>query len=263
MKEADLQNTDGFGYYAWNKKENKAEIEKFYHKGMDAKIDELTTYWNEHRDNYSFIITHSRYGTSGGKSLDQCHPIPVDHLDMNGNNEYKGWYIIHNGVLDNFGQHISDTQLYAKEFGQWMHDRNIQSLDEITRCKEYVRYLSDDMFKWNRVVIIHKDKYIVINRDTGIEGKYGDWHSGRNATYKYANCSSYPYDDDYTWNCASLDDDERYDLKREETLCSIWNRGTSKEFGYVYNNKTGKSYKVKPKETPNELDYIPDRNYGR
>lgn len=265
--DANKQNPDGFGYYAWNKRNGKCEIEKFYPKTDQEKVENVLRTFNEKRKDYSFVITHSRWGTSGGKGLSQVHPIPVISPDKNGRNRYEGWFIIHNGVLENQGELISDTQLYGYELGQWLYERNIKTIDNIIESEEFVGFLSNGMFKNNRVVLVKNDRYIIFNRDTGKEvNKFGDWHSGELTKYymrptKFSPWSNYEsYYSDWAMIHA-----EKYDLSMDEEVMEIIDEGKPTECAVIYNYATGATIQRAPskKIEANELDFDPTKKINK
>lgn len=216
-----ILNPDGTGIYAYNLKDKKAIIWKFYGKQPDSDIQEIFDSFEKNVKNYSLVIIHNRWGTSGSKGLSQCHPLPIIHCDEYGRNQLNGWFAFHNGVCDGYdakdADNLSDTQVMAYDLGQWIYDHDIKSPKDFGNKKW--RKFWESKFSGSKVTIVHGDDYYTINSNLGVV-EDGVWKSssGKSIITYGGGYSNDPYWESYDEQIPA----KKYDVPEAER--EYWKR---------------------------------------
>lgn len=155
-------------------------------RGMDAAstIEQFRLAREEYPDGYAFF--HSRIGTAGVRTVDNCHPFPTGPSRRS---ETPLTYVAHNGILPRSaqpgkGDTRSDTRLFAEK----MLPEKFFHLDS---PKTRVR-LESWLGSFNKIVVLtvdprYKKRFYLFNESQGT-WKAGIWYSNQN------HCSTFSYD---------------------------------------------------------------------
>lgn len=160
-------NSDGTGLVYWDDKKQEMIVQKWligtpFHKiyNFVQKVEQLKSAKN--------IAIHFRFGTSGGKTIEQIHPIEISY----------NYFLLHNGIVREFefdAQVMSDTQL----MGFWLKCANIK----VNSLKnKFLKKCLETKFVGNKLLLLESDKYAIINEELG-EWVGGIWKSWKEYNY--------------------------------------------------------------------------------
>ncbi|MDR2823228.1 MAG: hypothetical protein LBV37_01705 [Mycoplasmataceae bacterium] len=201
LQESYKDNPDGTGLIYYDLSLDQMVCQKWT---SDTQFDTIwkTVQSVEKNKSACNIAIHFRYGTSGGKGIDQIHPIHVcDNL-----------WLIHNGICHDFefdNRVMSDTQLMAF----WFKCSGITISDMKARLGKL--YLNDK-FASNKLLFIERQNYHIINEELG------SWENGIWSSWQP--CESTIFDDNQyglTQIRRDLDEEEEEDEVEE---VNNWNR---------------------------------------
>lgn len=165
-------NSDGFGImYA---KGGRVVWEKKL-----AGFSEFAPMWDRVPENKS-VAVHFRFGTSGGKSDDTCHPFAVLTMEEHG----RDLYLMHNGVLSHpFRGEAkkSDTM----QFVEMLRTLLVKDPDAL-RNPALVALLERDIGSNKMVLLEGNGRWHYLNKEEGKTHKSGVWYSN-----EYSLCTVY------------------------------------------------------------------------
>jgi predicted glutamine amidotransferase len=152
LEESYRSNPDGTGLLYYDSVADKMVVKKWLSKTpfetIYKKIQEV-----ESMPNAKCVGVHFRIGTSGGKGIEQIHPIHID----------GDKYLFHNGVCREFevNNNASDTQWIA----WFLKDKKFE-LKEIDN--EINKHIYENIFSGNKLLIVEKDKFKFVNEGLGV-----------------------------------------------------------------------------------------------
>lgn len=154
-------NPDGWGYTFYSAKQKRviarhgmtpAEFWKAWQADAKARKGRPTVF-------------HSRIGTSGTKTTDNCHPFPIDNHDL---------WLFHNGIIHGYGDDkVNDTRQFI--------DAVLVGLPRRWLECESIQLLVEAAIGYSKLVLMDaKGNVTVLNEHLG-HWADGRWHS--NASY--------------------------------------------------------------------------------
>jgi len=106
------------------------------------------------------LVTHCRIATSGGISVENSHPFEMENS-----------VLVHNGVLYNTSDTVSDTRDFVNETKSLLDNQTLMSKDLV------IQRLGNVIGNYNKFIILYKDgTFRIVNEK---EGTWKDrvWYS--------------------------------------------------------------------------------------
>jgi len=163
-------NNHGTGIYVWDKIEKKHLVIKFEPFADFNKIWEQIEKFNTQPDRYCNLVINLRYATLGRKTKNHTQPIAVFEDQM---------YLVHHGTYLEFEwkpEYMSDTQCMAAWIQNYLLQNEIDNIDALIKNPMIIELL-EDKFTGNKVLLVEKDKYVMLNKDIWFQDVDGVWWS--------------------------------------------------------------------------------------
>jgi hypothetical protein len=174
LKKKSLTNNDGFGYAIKKKGNDYITVKKYVN--INKYFNDISKLSIGKDDEVCF---HLRLGTSGTKTIDNCHPFSLDGRTIINKKKHKKPVLFHNGVMsyeDEKNPSYCDTRVLTNIMAKQSYNKDIKKivktfLEPKKTQKFVVMYpiYSDDAELYGRFVEYNGH---FMSNDFGLEKKY-------------------------------------------------------------------------------------------